>query len=130
MVVRLVPIVVLVPGYRGRLRAIERWRMKVAMATLESHGGGSLIVSGFHGEAERLAALAPSGVEVVRETEARSTFENVKCSLLWLSEAEVISVASDRFHVRKAMTYLGQLRPDLVERTVPPNAVLVQRLVG
>lgn len=94
--------------------------MKVAVATLQSHRGGSLIVSGFGGEAESLAALAPSGVEVVLETDARSTFENVKCSLPLLSEAEAISIASDRFHVRKAMTYIGQLRPELLERTVPP----------
>ena len=112
---------VLVPGYRGRLHAIERWRMNVALATLNSHGGGLLIVSGFGGEAQRLAALTPPGVNVVVEATARTTYENVERSLPFLEDAEVIAIASDRAHVRKATAYLHQLRPDLLDRTVPPT---------
>jgi hypothetical protein len=53
-----VSIVVLVPGYGGRLRAVERWRVAVALRTLALHGGGTLVASGHNGEAERLALLA------------------------------------------------------------------------
>ena len=115
------PVVVLVPGYRGRFRSVERWRIGVALATVREHGGGRLVVSGFGGEAERLAALVPSVVPVILEPEARSTFENVQRSLSFLEDAEAIAVASDRFHVRRAVAYLQQLRPDLAARIVHPT---------
>jgi hypothetical protein len=62
--------VVLVPGYGGRLPAVERWRMAVALRTLAVHGGGTLVASGYQGEAERLALLAPADKVVI---EANST---------------------------------------------------------
>lgn len=114
-------VVVLVPGYRGRFRAVERWRVGVALRTLRDHGGGELIVSGHGGEAERLAELVPAGVAVVVESTARSTFENVERSLPRLRQADRIAIASDRFHVRRAVAYLRGLEPDLAERTVRPS---------
>ena len=117
------PLVVLVPGYRGRLRAVERWRVNVALATLADHGGGELVVSGHGGEAERLAALVPAGIAVVVEPTASSTFENIARSLPFLGEADRIAVASDRWHVRRATRYLQQLDPDLAERLVRPKRV-------
>lgn len=114
-----VPLVVLVPGYGGRLRAVERWRMAVALQTLAlHHGDGLLVASGYRGEAERLARLA-QGHRVVQEPTARSTYENVERSLSFFEDADQIAIASDHFHVRRASRYLRQLRPDLSSRLIP-----------
>lgn len=95
---------VLVPGYGGPFPAVvDRWRMKVAVETLAHAGGGLLIVSGHNGEAERLARLASPGVDVVREPKARSTWENVECSLRALDGADRIAIASDYLHARRAL---------------------------
>lgn len=110
-------IVVIVPGYGGRIRAVERWRMAVALRTLTRYGGGVLVVSGHNGEAERLAGLAPN-MSVVLETTARSTWENVERSVPHLENACQLAFASDRFHARRASEYLQQMRPDLARRLV------------
>ena len=114
-------VTVLVPGYGGRVGAVERWRMAVAVRTLSAHGGGRLVVSGHGGEAERLAALAPTGTEVLIESTATSTLENVERSLPFLLDAEQLAVASDRFHRRRALGYLQDLAPDLLTRVVRPE---------
>jgi len=116
-IVRVV-VVVLVPGYGGRLRAVERWRMAVALQTLDSYGGGSLVASGHQGEAERLALLAPQ-CGVVVEPCARSTRENVERCLPYLEQADQIVIAADWFHARRASDHLRDLRPDLSARLVP-----------
>ena len=113
-----VSVVVLVPGYGGRFRAVERWRMAVALQTLALHGDGLLVASGHRGEAERLAQLA-QGHRVVVEPMARSTQENVQRSLSFFEGADQITIASDWLHVRRASRYLRQLRPDLSLRLVP-----------
>jgi uncharacterized SAM-binding protein YcdF (DUF218 family) len=114
------PIVVLVPGYGGRLRAVEQWRMEVAERTLAAHGGGRLVVSGHRGEAERLAAMATSQ-NVIIEPTARSTWENIEKSVPFLEGAQRIAIATDWFHGRVAADYLKQLRPDLARRLVRPS---------
>jgi uncharacterized SAM-binding protein YcdF (DUF218 family) len=113
-----VAICVLVPGYGGRFRAVERWRMAVALRTLDRYGGGMLVLSGHRGEAQRLARLAPRR-DLVLETSARSTWENIEYSLRYLENAEQIAIASDWFHARRASSYLNQMRPDLAMRLVP-----------
>lgn len=111
--------IVLVPGYSGPLSSVvDRWRMELALATLEHGGGGHLVVSGHRGEAERLAGLAPFGTELVIESRARSTWENVKYSLEALGDAERIAIASDFFHARRARDYLRELDPALAGRVV------------
>ena len=112
------PVVVLVPGYGGRFRSVERWRMAVALQTLAAHGGGILVVSGHQGEAERLAQLAQGHAAVVEST-ARSTRENVERSLCHFEEADQLAIAADWSHARRASNYLRQLRPDLSARLVP-----------
>lgn len=112
---------VLVLGYRGRVRAVERWRVNVGVRTLAHHGGGQLVLSGCGGEAERLAALAPPHTEILLETTARNTRENVERSLPLLEGADQLSVASDFFHVRRALRYLNELHPGLDDRFVPPD---------
>ena len=73
---------VLVPGYGGRIRAVERWRMAVALRTLAEHGGGTLVASGYRGEAERLAALAPLQRVILRTNGAYDVGQRNSVSLL------------------------------------------------
>jgi uncharacterized SAM-binding protein YcdF (DUF218 family) len=103
--------VVLVPGYGGRILAVVRWRMAVAFRTLALNGGGTLIASGYQGEAERLALLAPQ-LHVVVEPTAQSTRDNVERSIAYFEEADRLAIASDWFHARRATHCLGQLRLD------------------
>jgi len=121
-------LIVLVPGYGGRFRAalggmevgvVERWRMRVALDTLARYGGGTLVVSGHQGEAQRLANLAPTGVAVIVEPTARNTFENVQRSLPFLREADGIAIASDLFHARRAERYMKRVWPEVGTRLVP-----------
>ena len=113
---------VLVLGYGGPLSGVvDRWRVKVAVDTLRHAGGGSMVVSGHGGEAERLARLVPSDVQVLLETAARSTWENVELSLPLLDDADRIAIASDYFHARRAAQYLCALRQELAGRVVPAH---------
>lgn len=113
---------VLVLGYGGPLSSVVgRWRVKVAVDTLRHAGGGSMVVSGHDGEAERLAELAPPDIRVLLETTARSTWENVELSLPLLEGADKIAIASDYFHARRAAHYLCALRPELASRVVPAH---------
>jgi len=116
----LVSTVILVPGYGGRIRGVEQWRMTVAQRTLARRGGGTLVASGHRGEAERLAALVPEETVIIEPT-ARSTWENVERSIPYLEGADQIAVASDWFHARRAGTYLRRMRPDLAARLVPAD---------
>ena len=113
-------VVVLVPGYGGRLRAVERWRMAAAARTLARYGGGTLVVSGHRGEAQRLARLAPAGTVIVEPT-ARTTWENVERSIPYIEGADHIAVASDCAHAHRAAGYLRRIRPDLAARLVPAD---------
>lgn len=94
--------------------------MDVAARTLSDHGGGRLVVSGYGGEAERLAAMA-GDQEVVIEPTATSTWENVERSIPFMESATRIAVATDWFHGRVAERYLRQMRPDLASRLVSPS---------
>jgi uncharacterized SAM-binding protein YcdF (DUF218 family) len=92
--------------------------MAIALRTLATHGGGTLVVSGHRGEAERLALLAPKH-DVVLEPTARTTWDNVERSIPYFEQADGLAVASDWFHARRASQYLRQLRPDLSKRLIP-----------
>lgn len=116
-----VTVTVLVPGYGGRIRAVERWRMAVAVRTLAVYGGGRLVVSGHQGEAERLAALAPAEADLEVESTAGSTLENVEKSIPFLLDANLLAIASDRFHRHRTVTYLRTLSPELSARVIDPE---------
>lgn len=108
-------------GYGGRVGAVERWRVNVGVGTLAHYGGGQLVMSGHQGEAERLAALAPPGVDVALEITARTTWENVERSLPLLEGVHRLAIASDYFHERRAARYLEHLDPSLAGRLVSPE---------
>jgi uncharacterized SAM-binding protein YcdF (DUF218 family) len=91
--------------------------MAVALRTLAVHGGGTLVASGYQGEAERLALLAPDD-RVVIEATARTTRENVERSIPYLERADQLAIATDWLHARRASNCLRRLRPDLSRRLV------------
>lgn len=113
--------VVLVPGYGGPLPYVERWRIRVAERTLAANGGGVLIVSGHRGEAERLRALASPDVSVLLEPRAASTNQNVDYSLPMMADADLIAIASDRAHRRRATARLVELDHTQAARIVEPD---------
>jgi hypothetical protein len=65
----------------------------VATRTLAKYGGGTLVVSGHQGEAERLAALARND-EVIVERTARTTWENVERTIPGSTRAERVSTCN------------------------------------
>lgn len=94
--------------------------MDVATRTLSDHGGGRLVVSGYQGEAERLAAMA-THQDVVIEATATSTWENVERSIPFMETAQSLAVATDWFHGRVTERYLKEMRPDLADRLIRPS---------
>ena len=94
--------------------------MAVALRTLASNGGGTLVTSGHQGEAERLAALALQH-DVVVEPTAESTWDNRERSLPYFEGVDRLAIASDYFHSRSATRDLWKIRPDLGAASFPPN---------
>ena len=72
-------------------------------------------------EAQTMAQLARgSGVksdEIVLETQARTTWENIKFSIPTLAKSERILIASDSLHAHRGRRYLCKQRSDLCDRT-------------
>jgi uncharacterized SAM-binding protein YcdF (DUF218 family) len=82
-----------------------------------------LIMTGHKGEAAALAACArelgfPAG-RILLEERASSTRENIEFSLPLAETCDVIKIASDPLHARRARRYIRQLRPDLAGRLEP-----------
>jgi hypothetical protein len=94
--------------------------MAVALRTLATHGGGTLVVSGYQGEAERLALLAPQHPVVVEPT-ARTTWDNVELSIPYFEQAHQLAIASDWFHARRASGTYGSCVPISAHVSFPPN---------
>jgi uncharacterized SAM-binding protein YcdF (DUF218 family) len=72
-------------------------------------------------EAQTMAQLAQDlGVQpdqIGQETQARSTWENIKFSIPALEKYDSILIASDGLHAQRGRRYLCQQRPDLCQRT-------------
>ncbi len=120
---------VLVLGYPndsdGSPGPIQRLRVEAGVAAYRAHGCSRLVVSGAavhnrYVEAESMARLASElGVpasDVVVEDRARSTWENVGCSVASLRGLERIFVASDSLHALRGRRYLCRQQPELCER--------------
>jgi len=127
--------VVLVLGYRsrddGRINALQAWRVRIALRSAPP--GALFVISGAavhgrHAEADVMADYATArGVpasDLVRERTARSTRENILCSLPWLREARTIRIASNTLHARRARGYLAEIAPDLFPRLRPTRDFL------
>jgi len=109
---------VLVPGYPsnsdGTPHAIQRFRVEAGIAAFKHYQCRAIIVSGgavsnSYTEAETMAALAKSkGIparELIVETHARSTWENVGCSRHYLENASAVLVVSDPLQAHRAKRY-------------------------
>lgn len=129
------PDVVLVLGYRsredGRINALQAWRVRIALRSAPP--GALFVVSGAavhgrHAEADVMADYARTrGIpdsDIVRERTARSTRENILCSLPWLRDARTIRIASNTLHARRARGYLREIAPELYARLRPTRDFL------
>jgi uncharacterized SAM-binding protein YcdF (DUF218 family) len=117
------------PRRDGRTSAVQRWRCRIAVRSLDPGRSSVLIMTGAatrgrRSEAEVMAGYARDipGVpahQVMLEEQARSTWDNIKYSLPLAEPFTAIKIASDPFHVRKAHRYVARIRPDLVTRLEP-----------
>ena len=119
---------VLVLGFGNRTdraNAVNRYRVRAGLRSLRSlddrliMSGGA--VRGPVPEARILARYARSrGYRgpILRETESRSTAENVRNSIPLLDEAEEIAIVSNSLHAEKARELLRRERPDLGARLI------------
>ena len=123
---------VVVLGYpsrkSGRPHAVQRWRTEIAVRSLRvpGDGDGVLVFSGGFtrgsavSEAETMAAYArrlrvPDD-QILLETRAESTWQNIELSLPMIDSYDTIVIASDPLHAARGRRYLGRQRPDLVGR--------------
>ena len=122
---------IIVLGYRserdGAPSPVQRWRCQIAVRSIVGSRSSTLIMSGWNGEAEVMAAYAHDvlGVpadHIVLEKQARSTWENIAYSLPIAQDYDVIKIASDPLHARRARRYIARLRPDLLPRLEPATA--------
>jgi uncharacterized SAM-binding protein YcdF (DUF218 family) len=63
----------------------------------------------------RQAGIPATAIEV--ETQARTTWENIKFSIPALAKSDQILIASDSLHAHRGRRYLCKQRPDLCDRT-------------
>lgn len=124
--------VIVVLGYpctrRGRLHPMQKWRTLIALRSGTPGRETSFVFSGGArpggpSEAMMMGGYAESlGVPVSRiilEDQAETTWENIANSIPALEDAEVIKIASDPMHARRARRYLFDQRPDLAARLAP-----------
>lgn len=119
------------PRRDGRANAVQRWRCRIAVRSLDPGRSSVLIMTGAatrgrRSEAEVMAdyardVLGVSAQQIMLEEQARSTWGNIKYSLPLAEQFTAIKIASDPFHVRKAHRYLARIRPDLVTRLEPAD---------
>ncbi len=117
------------PRRDGRTNAVQRWRCRIAVRSLDPGRSSVLIMTGAatrgrRSEAEVMAGyardvLGAPAQQIMLEEQARSTLDNIKYSLPLAEQFAAIKIASDPFHVRKAHRYLAAIRPDLVTRLEP-----------
>lgn len=120
---------VLVLGYRnrgGRANAMNRWRVRAGLRSLDPAAAGSILVlsggacAGPRSEAALMADYA-TGVRGYRgaltlEEQSRSTWQNVEFAIPYLEDADRIKIVSLPVHAEKARRYLVRQRPDLAHR--------------
>jgi hypothetical protein len=117
------------PRRDGQTNAVQRWRCRIAVRSLDPGRSSALIMTGAatkgpRSEAEVMAGYARDvlGVpaqQIMLEERARSTWDNIQFSLPLAEQFTVIKIASDPFHVRRAHRYVARIRPDLVTRLEP-----------
>jgi hypothetical protein len=119
------------PRRDSRTNAVQRWRCRIAVRSLDPGRSSVLILTGgaTRGPISEAAVMADYardklGVpaqQIMLEEQARSTWDNVKYSLPLAEQFTAIKIASDPLQVRKAHRYVAQIRPDLVSRLEPAS---------
>lgn len=119
------------PRRDGRTNAVQRWRCRIAVRSLDPGRSSVLIMTGAAtkgsaSEAEVMGGYARDvlGVppqQIMLEEQARSTWDNMRYSLPMAEQFTAIKIASDPFHVRRAHRYVATIRPDLVTRLEPAD---------
>jgi DUF218 domain len=117
------------PRRDGRTNAVQRWRCRIAVRSLDPGRSSLLVITGaptrgHKSEAEVMAGyvrdlLGVPTQAIMLEEQARSTWDNIKYSLPLAEQFTAIKIASDPFHARKAHRYVARIRPDLVTRLEP-----------
>ena len=120
---------ILVLGYPshagGRLHPMQRWRTDIAVRSMRSPQTRLVLSGAARGgepsEAEVMAAYARDvlgvpAAQIVVETRALTTWQNVQHCLPLIEDAATIKIASAPLHAARARRYLAQQRPDLAQR--------------
>ena len=117
------------PRRDGRAHAVQRWRCRIAVRSLDRGRSSVLIMTGAATRGGRSEAavmadyardvLGVPAEQIVLEEQARSTWDNVTYCLPLAEQYGVIKIASDPFHLRRAHRYVAASRPDLVSRLEP-----------
>lgn len=113
----------------GRLHPMQKWRTDMAVRSLPPAGAEYvLIFSGGHthgarvSEAETMAAYARTlgipGDQILLESKATTTWENVSFALPMAEACATIMIVSDSLHAARARRYAAAQRPDLADRLV------------
>jgi uncharacterized SAM-binding protein YcdF (DUF218 family) len=123
---------VVVLGYRNirgdRANAMNRWRVRAALRSIDPALASSILVCSGAGGAASMseAALLARYAMVERgftgtvqlEERSRSTWENVENVIPLIEHVDQIKIVSNPLHAQKARLYLRHQRPDLAERLV------------
>ncbi len=122
---------VVVLGYRNargdRANALNRWRVRAALRSIDPALGSILVCSGGSGtdsssEAALLAryAVVERGFAgtVLLEERSRSTWQNIENVIPLIEHADQIKIVSNPLHALKGRLYLRRQRPDLADRLV------------
>jgi uncharacterized SAM-binding protein YcdF (DUF218 family) len=122
--------VVLVLGYPsnsdGTASQVQEMRVAAGVQAYRTSNCDRIVFSGAAVknqivEAQTMAQLArKSGIPVNTidvETQARTTWENIKFSIPSLAKSDRILIASDSLHAQRGRRYLCKQRPDLCDRT-------------
>jgi uncharacterized SAM-binding protein YcdF (DUF218 family) len=122
--------VVLVLGYPansdGTSNQVQQGRVATGVRSYRSNKCDRILFSGAAVknhlvEAKTMAQLArgasiPSE-RIILETQARTTWENIKFSIPALTKFDRMLIASDSLHAQRGRRYLCKQRPDLCDRT-------------
>lgn len=121
---------VVVLGFRnrsGRANAINRYRVRVGLRSMNPEASSSVLVlcggtvAGDVPEAELLARYARERGyrgEIRLDTTSTTTWENIRNAIPLIGDAETIIIASHSQHAEAGREYLWTLRPDLAARLV------------
>jgi vancomycin permeability regulator SanA len=120
------------PRTDGSLGVTQKWRVDLALRAWRP--GDRIVVSGagragLPSEADVMAGYAerrgvPASL-IVRETRARSTWENVLYGAKSLGDAAEVVIVSDPLHARRALRMLREQAPGVAGKVVRPAAYRV-----